>query len=255
VQDDPPVQMLECSACGGASASRMPTAEFLGHFYEDYYDHKRPQDRRVTFARPDRFAASIARTIRTAPRDAKILDLGGGDGSLSRALAERLHLDGGSEIVVCDYHRQSVEKNGRVSIRWVENLQDVAGSFDIVLASAVLEHIPDAGTTLSRLLEMVVPGGWLYARTPWHLPLRWVYPGVRIGFPSHVHDIGEPCWRYLASMHEAYELEVSRPSLLQHSFSQEPLPAIVGSALKLPPRITRRWPFVGGWEVMMRRRS
>ena len=61
-----------------------------------------------------------------------------------------------------------------------------AGSFDLVLCSEVIEHLPDPGPALAGLRRLLVPGGTLVLSTP----LRWSPLEVlgRVAFlPGVVH--------------------------------------------------------------------
>lgn len=70
-----------------------------------------------------------------------------------------------------------------------------AGSFDVVLCSEVIEHLPSAGPALAGLRRLLAPGGTLVLSTP----LRWSPLEVlgRVAFlPGVVHAVrrvyGEP---------------------------------------------------------------
>jgi len=93
VQRAPDIDMLECSACGACSASRMPTTALLDHYYASYYQGTAE---RHTLSEPDRFARHVLRFMPDAGRagPVRILDFGGGDGSLAIALARRLRARG-----------------------------------------------------------------------------------------------------------------------------------------------------------------
>jgi hypothetical protein len=58
LQTNPDVDLLSCAACGGYSASRMPTPEALRSYYRDYY---KGAEERVIFDLRQRLALHIFR--------------------------------------------------------------------------------------------------------------------------------------------------------------------------------------------------
>jgi hypothetical protein len=266
VQADPDVYMLACSRCQASSASHMPRADALAGYYADFYSGF---GREVTFSNAARFARHV---IRRLPSDAfgstaRILDYGGGDGSLSRAIAERLLTLGRTsraEIVVVDVASHQDVTHRNVSMRFQSPAEAPGGPHDLVLASAVLEHVPDLHRLLPALLDALPAGGLFYARTPYSIPLTKLLPALDLGYPAHVHDLGIPFWHCAQeTFARPVRLLASRPSLVAGSLTRDPLRAIAAFAVKLPAHIetllspgdrkARFWQFVGGWEVLLQR--
>src|SRR5271166_6497151 len=85
----------------------------------------------------------------------RILDFGGGDGSLAIAVARRLQNRSNASISVTidvvDYASPCNLESSGVLIQGHKELKDVHGTFDIIIASAILEHIPDAHSAIRRL--------------------------------------------------------------------------------------------------------
>ena len=102
IQRAPDINMLECPKCGVASASDMPKSEVLDAYYAEYYsedaaehntlDNSMRVARHVLRAMPDLYASKPLR----------ILDFGGGDGSLAVAIAQILHSHGNSAPIAID---------------------------------------------------------------------------------------------------------------------------------------------------------
>jgi hypothetical protein len=140
-------------------------------------------------------------------------------------------------------------------------LEEVPGQYDVVLASGVLEHTAALYDILIALFSRIAPGGWFYARTPWTAPLARLLPGADPSFPAHLHDLGALFWdRIVALLAVRLVVVRSQPSIRQHAFRRKPVAAIAATVLKSIGHLQSRgaaprwrWPFVGGWEVLLHR--
>lgn len=266
LQRDPDVDLLSCPSCGGRSASRMPSPAALRSYYADYYGGSEEEEK-VTFDAPARLAGRIVHgSFSTVPRrPVDVLDFGGGDATISREIA-RFLLDAGVpavRILLVDLVEEvRPSDSDRVEIRRAASVRDTqAKAFDIVLASAILEHVPDARADLVALLSALRPGGTFYARTPSVAPMLKAAQMVGIDldftFPAHVHDLGQNFWETILDrlpLDASFEIVESRPSIVETTLSRHPLRTIAAHALKAPWRVFgRAWAFVGGWEVFVRR--
>lgn len=268
IQQEPPVYLLSCPNCLGCSASHMPKPEVLDGYYGGYYHGDDP---RITLAQVNRFVNNLLRVVsfeRNIPA-LRLLDFGGGDGTLGLALARKL-LDQATErcihLTLVDYQTpRAFPPDKRLAVSHERDLARVNGPFDVVLASAVLEHIPDLNAVLKQLFAVLAPLGWFYARTPYAAPLKRLFPRLDITFPGHVHDLGAPFWnRVPATFEQPLGLVVSRPSLIETHWLRQPARTISAWLMKLPARLelavlptprTPWWRLVGGWEVILQRRS
>ena len=103
----------------------------------------------------------------------------------------------------------------------IVNLPYVDGSFDIVVCSEVLEHLPDGKAAVAELVRVLKPGGDLVVTVPRFFPERvcWALsrayyhePGghIRIYKKSELlrllEDAGTRCWRirYRHGLHAPY---------------------------------------------------
>ena len=264
IQEAPLVELLVCGRCRGASASRMPRADVLDAYYAEYYRG----DARTTTPDARRFAASIVRRlapVRPGAR-ARVLDLGGGDGSIGVAVAQLLVHAGaaGADVAVVDYGAPAPSPQGEIRVSGHDELADVAGEFDVVLASAVLEHIPDFEPVFRRLYSLTASGGSLYVRTPWMAPFARAISSLDLTFPAHVHDLGGDFWNH-ATLTFGLDAELvhSGPSPVEADVREHPLRAALAAVLKVPARLEERvrrpagrrpwWRWVGGWEAVLRR--
>ena len=262
----PRVDWLACSVCRGASLSRMPSDEYLDAFYAGYYDsHRRPSD--VDDAMWPKLARRILKEVRLdapGPAALRILDFGGGRGGVSLAMAKQLARERSVTVTIADRsfdQSQSRTEQG-IAVEYVRTLKEAEGTFDLVIASAVLEHVPRLTPVLRDLLDKTrASGGSFYARTPYGLPLRKLYAGYDLAFPQHVHDLGPSFWNRLIDRHGIHaRTVVSRPSIVESLLWDRPVTTLAASILKLPGRVERwlrhspkdyLWSWVGGWELFL----
>lgn len=269
LQEDPRVALLLCHACHAASASRMPTGEALGKYYSRYYDAKKVK---ITVDAPSRIASHIVQHARPSMgglngRSVSLLDYGGGDGSISTRVAQEL-LDQGAEkvnIFLIDYDRSLPEIAGqRLQIFRPADLAQLAdGSIDLVIASAVIEHIPEPRNILTKLFSSLKPDGVFYARTPYVAPLSRIADVVNLKldftYPAHLHDLGAKFWGNIVnilSLDGEYQVLRSTPSIVETSFKQHFMRTLTAHILKMPGYIFKEtYGLVGGWEVFFHRHS
>ena len=255
--------MLYCPQCGGYSASRMPSEDMLRRYYARYYENS---GRVSTFKDPDAFARHIlggAGNLRGMESPA-ILDFGGGGGDLSRAVAGLLLRGGAARVSIdlVDYNSGlSRSDSQQVCIQAHQTLEAVDGrEFDLVLASAILEHIPEPWPVITRLFTSLRSGAVLYARTPAMVHLFRLFDRFGLHydftFPAHVHDMGQDFWeRILERLPPScgkFRLLSSRPSIVETSFRANPVRTAMAYALKSPWHVLgRHYGLVGGWEVFV----
>jgi len=264
LQIDPVVDLLECSSCSAQSADRMPNAGFLSALYDPaHYRSSLVSGAGLS----ERCARSIAREARFDPdRPLSIVDYGGSDGSLSRALRRELLVRGHRGDVrstVVDLHPRGDSPHQRFIDP--ERFAKSGDRYDLLLASAVLEHLTHPAATIRSLLDHAAPASLFYARTPWDSPLQRVVPGYRVKWPNHLHDMGPAFWpRFMNVFGVSGEIVVSRPSIVETTFGDSPGRTLFAHLAKIPARLegivfpsrardgARFWRLVGGWEVLIR---
>lgn len=259
LQVDPKVVLMQCGRCRATSVSRLPTPAALDDYYDFYFEDGRVDA--VTTDDPSKIARRIASYAGTEGNSQiNLLDFGGGDGSIGISVLRRLKVNG--MVTVVDYdHRRSAPTPAGVRLRHLSGLSDVDGSFNLVVASAVIEHLPRPSETLKDLLSKVSIGGVFYARTPFVVPV--IRAAGRIGgridftFPGHLFDLGPKFWGGLKSWIPSFgdfEVIASRPSPVETCLRTHPTRTVVATLMKLPWSVVgERWPFVGGWEIAARR--
>jgi hypothetical protein len=267
VQRDPDVWLLRCEKCKVCSASHMPRGQVLGRLYQDYYNNK---GQKTTIGNIDKFARHIMSRVRLPFDDPTptIVDFGGGDGSLAVSMAQMILAGSPAatksvRVIVVDFHEPASSPDPRVHVLHTRELSDVQGTAQIVVASAILEHIPDCNAVFRRLFDLVAPGGYFYSRTPWALPLRWISKNLDITYPFHVHDMGGGFWnRIIETFAVNGQIVTSGPSPPETSFLANPVRTIGALVFKTPARLEKMftnpterrdptWNVVGGWEVLL----
>jgi trans-aconitate 2-methyltransferase len=107
-------------------------------------------------------------------RDVRLLDLGCGDGRLTRFAAERL---GAAEVLGIDSSDKMIaaaraaDDRGARSVWHKADLRDVLDeeeTYDVVLSNAALQFVPDHLDVFPRLMARVAPGGWLAVHMPYN---------------------------------------------------------------------------------------
>src|SRR4029077_20947864 len=148
----------------------------------------------------------------------RMLDFGGGDGSLAIALAQKFQVSAGFQIPIAidvvDYEKPREASTPNVVVNGHRNLNEVGGQYDVLLASAILEHIPDAHSTIRKHVGMAGPGAFMYAGAQYVVQLARLAPMLDTTYPAHVHDMGSGFWdRFAETFHLRARLLLSRPSL------------------------------------------
>jgi 2-polyprenyl-6-hydroxyphenyl methylase/3-demethylubiquinone-9 3-methyltransferase len=154
------------------------------------------------------FAHAIA-----SRRPKKILDYGGGHGTLARLIADQC-----PEAIVELFDPYAVSRSAK-SFDRVETLEE--NSFDVIVATDVLEHVHDPLRLLWKWSGLLAPGGWLLLANCFepvvlcHLPktfyLSFSLPVFARAFGlQYISPVGEthaiwlqkvasasPCWPWL----------------------------------------------------------
>ncbi len=122
----------------------------------------------------------------------RVLDIGCGEGTFTAEIAEA-----GGAVVGVEVAQAAIERAQRrhpeLDLRRVEidgPLPFEDGSFELVWASEVIEHVGDTARWLSEIRRVLVPGGGLLVTTPSHGRLRVALSGIeRFSEPlgDHLH--------------------------------------------------------------------
>lgn len=93
----------------------------------------------------------------------KCLDVGAGDGSVARWMAERVKPEG--HVVATDINTRFLEETSapHLEVRQHDITRDgiERDHFDLVHCRTVLMHLSEPGQALKRMVQALKPGGWL----------------------------------------------------------------------------------------------
>ncbi|MHC4515835.1 MAG: class I SAM-dependent methyltransferase [Planctomycetota bacterium] len=176
---EPPYHVVRCAECSLVYVTPRHTDEHLPNIYgEDYWQSERPRLRGYASYREEE--ALYLKTFRlrqqllqryTGPGPLKVLDVGCAAGFFLRVMKEHGHQVRGVELSPEIAHL-AIEHLGKENIH-VGQMTDLAadqqgfeaGSFDLVTAWDVVEHVPDPQDLLRRVHRMLKPTGVLVIET------------------------------------------------------------------------------------------
>lgn len=264
VQDVPPVYVVECSECRAEMVDHLPKREFLDKLYTggNYVGHLDGSER-LANALARRLAAAMIEGF-SPTATIRILDFGGGSGSLGRAVAAFLFQRGvHCKITVVDITFTGFASG--IEFCTPEDFDRRTETFDVILCSAVVEHLRDPGVRLRSLFNRLAEGGWIYVRSPQLAGLKRIRRSW-FRWPRHLSDFGPIFWqRFPAICGWRIDVVWSRASRPETEWRTKPLSTVVAIALKAPcflelgiRRLFRlnvacSYPFVGGWEYLGRK--
>ncbi len=275
LQSDPTISLRKCPRCYVVSASHFPTQEYLADYYKDTFSqfyglYNQAEEMDITFSSPERFVRHLGRVICfdnfSNYSSVKILDFGGGDGTLGLMLARKIREGIPITLTIIDYGESKVDpKDNQIEVIKKNSLDSIEGGADLVIASASLEHVQHVESVIKKLVGLLNPGGFFYARTPYIMPMKKWVNSIDFGYPAHIHDMGADFWnKFPEIFDENLTILKSRPSIVQLTFKTNALRCILAHLLKLPAKIECAlfpkkkfllWSFVGGWEIFLRKRS
>jgi len=261
----PDIKIYTCKNCHIGFFNPQPTEKFLKEFYTNYFieDNSRKK------IDPRRFASHLTKHLgNLSPRETfRILDFGGGDGAVSRCIGQTLLSSGIAKkinISVVDYNTVTDIKENPISQYSFETLDliPLSDEFDLVIASAILEHLKNPRQIISSLLQKMKKQGIFYARTPYTFPFYRGFKKLGLSFgmpyPAHLFDMGSYFWSDLLktmNLSADFRMKKSHTSLVHAEFSKHPLVTILSHLVKLPSYLMGKWyPFSGGWEVVIERK-
>ena len=135
-----------------------------GRYGDEVFAHERSDERdrldaltrsldEITFARLD------ALPIRP---DSRCLDIGAGTGTVSVSLADRA---ASGHVIALDRSTALLDPHARENLEVMEaditTVEFPPGSFDVIHARLVLQHLPERAEVIRRAVSWLAPGGWI----------------------------------------------------------------------------------------------
>jgi 2-polyprenyl-3-methyl-5-hydroxy-6-metoxy-1,4-benzoquinol methylase len=266
IQKNPEVYFCECNVCKIGYADRQPSEEFLKEYYRNYYNN---QAKKTTID-PKLLAKHLYKILSRIIIRQKfsILDFGSGDGSVSLNLGNTLLKEGFAkqiDITLIDFFPYRLEnENENLFVKQYTSLEEIPQNqrFDIIIASAIIEHLKSPGKTLQKLLVLLKKGGVFYSRTPYIMPffklLKRTRISVDIQYPGHLFDLGNLFWKnslYNLKFDDDYLIRLSQTSIAEDSFKESFFKALATRIFKIPSNFFKyKYHLVGGWEVIIEKR-
>lgn len=268
IQLNPDVFMQHCNHCLAVSATRMPKDSYLEELYESNFQQRIGHVSDSEFLL-NQLAKKIANNFTifmekqtNNKRSLNLLDFGGNNGALAFKLKEllktRFPATSINAVVVDHKNKLEFPDINFVSIQdfYLNNFE-----FNMIIASAVFEHIPNLYPVLQRLFEVSATNCFFYARTPYEVPLAKYIPSYSVEWPFHVHDFGPDFWQRFEVIFPRFQILKSNTCDVSSKINEGIIRYTASHVLKMPSLIETSifkkfinykgyiWRFVGGWEV------
>lgn len=265
LQNNPEITMTTCQNCFGSTASRYPMSNFLASLYDkETYVSDMQQNMRPVIRCAKKI---VAKTSFKDGQTIRMIDYGGAKGYLSTCVINELkkkYKQIEIQSYVIDFENQLEDKN--INFMSIDQFFNNSDKFDLIILSAVIEHLPNYYETLKKVFEVWnSTSSYLYIRTPYEVPLAKRFGGYKIRWPRHLHDMGP---EFLENIPKHFNVNAtlthSSPSVIESDFGTKPIKFLIALAFKIPGHIEAKflkpllgykkyiWKLVGGWEVVFR---
>ncbi|HYO61971.1 MAG TPA: methyltransferase domain-containing protein, partial [Actinomycetota bacterium] len=153
----------------------------------------------------------------------RCLEVGGGGGSLTRWLCDRVGPEG--RVVATDLDTRFLDEieAANLEVRRHDVLEDEleSGAYDLVHSRFLLEHLPRYRDALARMIDAVAPGGWILVEDVDFAGALLADPAERPGYPRETVAVAAELSARLLSMAPMRGIQ---PELGRH------LPALLAEA-------------------------
>ena len=168
--------------------SQTPMTDDIVDYYERYWEDPESYNDATT---PQR-QALLSRHLADLPKGAAILDVGCGRGEFCAFFREMGLTPQGLDISepVIEFARK---EHPEIEFRAGEVqtvVDELAGSFDCVFSSEVIEHLFDVGKYLEAIHALLKPGGRFVLTTPYHGLIKNVMLDV-FNYSGHYDPLGQ----------------------------------------------------------------
>jgi len=268
IQESPIVKLNKCTDCKIVYANHHPLHDFLMTYYSYYYKGHNG-DGNVTTDSVKRFANHITRLvlmkyIGDSPKSFKVLDYGGGDGSIGAKVAKIIGKKK-STVTSIDVFENESSIEGLEKLdgcKYLYDANNLENDYDLIIASGVLEHVKNPFEVLTLMINHLAPGGVIYIRTPYVLPVHRLlsFFGFKqdFGYPAHFFDFSPQSWEkillLIRGVSQSMQFVYSGASPSEVGIMKRPVLGLITAILKMPTRLGfKNWPFCGGYEVLIRK--
>lgn len=185
--DDKSWTMYECGQCTLGFLNPQPSWDELQAYYSESYEAY--EDSHGAVASDDEIISKARATgefrHRPIPEGKKLLDIGCGGGFYLRICQKLGAVVKGVEPSPIA-HARVTEAGFDVFHGTVESYE-TDDRFDVITANQVLEHVPNPVSTLSKMRDLLAPGGIIWIAVPnaacqWHRKLGWKWDGADLPF-------------------------------------------------------------------------
>lgn len=185
--------LVKCGQCGLVRLDPMPTFEdTLGYYPESYIQHH-PRTNKIIAPLYKRFVLNQGNKIHElAGSRARILDIGCGCGDFMRLLKDHFR---NWDIIGLEPNAAAAGK-GRdlwdleIHQGTLDTVHFEPSSFDAVIFTHVIEHVPYPMAALAKIRGLLKPGGWLFGETEnmncWDARVLQKYWGL-VHIPRHLY--------------------------------------------------------------------
>ncbi len=155
---------LRCLQCGLRWVANTPTAEQLGEIYSPVSGYQRHHARQAVDRANPHYRMLIHLATQTKPSPARVLDVGCSAGDVAVPLLERGYIVDGIEPNATT----AVVASGRGVNIVGADIDNLPGDvqYDLIIASEVIEHVPEPDEFLARIRRGLAPNGVLILSTP-----------------------------------------------------------------------------------------
>ncbi len=158
-------EIVACSSCGFSFADMDSSQEKFDQYYHYCNSYAEAEALRyVDSANNPRFFQIVNELIELVPKDAAIVDIGFGGGELLLDLKKQ----GFTNLFGLDPSERSVDHLRRMGINGIQAslFDNLDMKFDVVVSTAVVEHIFDLNTYVKKLKAYVNEGGYIVIDAP-----------------------------------------------------------------------------------------
>ena len=219
-------RLLRCAECGLVTVDPVPDERELAVYYTDAFYGRPSLVSRMALRLFYGRRAAVARRHHAQLK--RLLDVGCGDGGFLAHMAS-----GGVEVEGFEPSAAGAARARHQVGLVYDDLDAVTGTFDVITAWQVLEHVVEPRPFLRRLRNLLAPGGVVVLSVPHIESLEGQLGGdawFHLDVPRHLHHFSRASLRQLVSTNgfdvidvDTFSLEYGPFGLLQTALNLLPI--------------------------------